>query len=213
MLVGDQIVSLELVRPCNQENLKNSTFDLTIGELFPMGLDGGTKAQSLDEFWLEPSCMLAVRTTERIVLPDNVTGLATLVTSLTHDGLLCLNVGIIDPGYDGHLSAYLVNFSRRPRKICLRNRLFRVLFFEHNPISKLEPWVYPKLEYQAALTNRATNEFSKTFLDFNGITELAEKSAWKIVLESATSKWLPPISLIVAILSLGVAAFSYYKVG
>ena len=134
MIVEQKILDLKLVRPCSESNIKNSTCEVTIGEFFTMGGGDRKKPTGLNEVWIEPSCMVAVRTTERVVLPPNITGLATLVTTLTHEGLLCLNVGVIDPGYDGHLSAFLVNFSRRSRRISLNDRLFRVLFFEHEEL-------------------------------------------------------------------------------
>lgn len=165
------------MRPRSESNIKNSTCDLTIGEFFITGGSDGKIPTGLDEVWIEPSCMVAVWTTERVVLPPNVTGLATLVTTLTHDGLLCLSVGVIDPGYDGHLSAFLLNFSRRSRKISLNDRLFRVLFFEHEELSRCDPWTNPKDEYNKMLSNKSRNEFANTFLDVAGITELAEKSA------------------------------------
>lgn len=208
MIVEQQILDLQLVRPCTKDKLKNSTCDLTIGEFFLMGDEESETLKGLDEVWIEPSCMIAVRTMERVVLPEHVTGLATLVTSLTHDGLLCLNVGVVDPGYDGHLSAFLVNFSRRPRKIALNERLFRVLFFEHTKLTNCQPWVNEKADYQKFLNNKSQNEFATTFLDVAGITELAKKSAWKIVLNGLASRWL---SIVIALISMIIAGLSYFK--
>ncbi|NOE18830.1 hypothetical protein GS634_11930 [Ruegeria atlantica] len=209
MLIDRQIEQLGLVVPCIKENFKNSTYDLTIGEIFPMGTESKESGRGLNEYWLEPSSMVAVRTTEKVVLPSHVTGLATLVTSLTHDGLLCLNVGVIDPGYDGHISAFLVNFSSRPRKIALNHRLLRVLFFTHNTVQKLEPLKNQKATYQSFLKNKASNEFSNTFLDSAGLTELARKSAWKVVLDAFFSKWINVVSVLIAVLSLAVAVITY----
>ncbi|MGR3614611.1 MAG: dCTP deaminase domain-containing protein [Paracoccaceae bacterium] len=162
----------------------------------------------MNEYWLEPSSMVAVRTTERVVLPSHVTGLATLVTSLTHDGLLCLNVGVIDPGYDGHISAFLVNFSSRPRKIALNKRLLRVLFFTHNTVQNLNAWENKKATYQTFLENKASKEFSSTFLDSAGLAELARKSAWKVVLDAFFSRYLNVFCAAIAVLSIAIAYFS-----
>lgn len=210
MLIDRQIERLGLVVPCSTENFKNSTYDLTIGEIFPMGYDEKQRQSGLNEYWVEPSSMVAVRTTEKVVLPSHVTGLATLVTSMTHDGLLCLNVGIIDPGYDGHLSAFLVNFSRRSRKVSLNDRLFRVLFFEHNTVRDPKPWENSKANYQAFLKNKTSNEFSSTFLDVKGIVELSKKSAWKVILDAFFSRGLNVLSAVVAMFSLIVAVVTYF---
>ncbi|WP_093324169.1 dCTP deaminase domain-containing protein [Shimia haliotis] len=202
---------MKLVEPCRKQNFRNSTYDLTIGEIFPMGADYEENTGSLSEFWLEPSAMVAVRTMERVVLPSHVTGLATLKTSLTHDGLLCLNVGVIDPGYDGHLSAFLVNFSRRSRKISLNDHLLRVLFFQHNSVLALESWKNSKGDYQRFLANKSENEFSNTFLDAQGLAELSKKNALKVILDAFFSRWINVVSTVVAFVSLAVAVLSYLK--
>jgi deoxycytidine triphosphate deaminase len=210
MIVEQKILDMKLVQPCTLDNLKNSTCDLTIGDFYIMGEHPEEKIEGLNEVWIEPSSMIAIRTMERVVLPDTVTGMATLVTSLTHEGLLCLNVGIIDPGYDGHLSAFLVNFSRRPRKIALGDRLLRVIFFEHEQLSNCKPWLNPKEDYQRFLGAKASNEFATTFLDVNRITDLAEKSAWKIVLNAVLNRWIAPVSLFIALISMIFAGLSYF---
>lgn len=173
----------------------------------PVSAQGG-----LNSFWLEPSHIATVITTQRLCLPDDVTGLATLVTSLTQKGILCLNVGIIDPCYEGQLSAILLNFSDKPRQIQLNDRLFRVIFFKHNKITgdSLERFEYPKYEYQKDLRQRAKFEFSETFLDVKGLHKLVTVSAWKIVWQSVLTNWLPWIALIVGLLGVifgGIALF------
>jgi deoxycytidine triphosphate deaminase len=211
MIVEQKILDMQLVRPCTEDNLKNSTCDLTIGEFYPMGEQSNEVVKGLNEVWIEPSSMLAVRTKEHVVLPETVTGIATLVTSLTHEGLLCLNVGVVDPGYDGHLSAFLVNFSRRPRKIALNDRLFRVLFFEHDQLTNCKPWINSKDDYHKFLNGKAQNEFATTFLDVDGITALAENSAWKVVLNAVLNRWIAPVSLFIAVISMIIAGISYFE--
>ena len=211
MIIGQKILEMKLIQPSSEENLKNSTCDLTIGEFFPMGGARTLSHISAHEIWIEPSSMVAVRSKEKVVLPSTITGLATLVTSLTQEGLLCLNVGVVDPGYDGHLSAFLVNFSRRPRKIALNDRLFRVIFFEHDEPLKVEPWINTKRDYQNFLQSKAQNEFAESFLDVAGIAELAERSAWQIVLNSVLNRWVAPVSLLIAIVSMVFAALSYWS--
>ncbi|MEJ6397246.1 dCTP deaminase domain-containing protein [Yoonia sp. 208BN28-4] len=211
LIIGQEILERKLVQPCEPHNLKNSTCDLTIGQFYPMGQNRSKGASpSQNDYWVEPGAMVAVRTLERVALPSSVTGLATLVTSLTHEGLLCLNVGVIDPGYDGHLSAFLVNFSRRPRKLSLNDRLFRVLFFEHGEVSELLPLENTKEEYHRFLLGKSENEFATTFLDVAGITKLAEQTAWKIVLNAFFSKWVAPLSLLIALASMIFAALTYF---
>lgn len=214
LIVEDEIASLGLVSPSNHVELKNSTCDLTIGKIIPTGdVDHKLAGESLQEFWLEPSHMVFVVSLQRVSLPRNVTGLATLVTTLTKEGILCLNTGIVDPGYDGHLGATLVNFSSKPRKIALNDRLFRVVFLKHEAISddNFKPYSVKKRDYVLNSVSKSKNEFLETFLDVKGIQELARARAWSIVWSSILTNWLPWIALLVSLAALGFQIFGAEK--
>ena len=143
MIVGNDILTRGLVHGGTVENLKNSTFDLTVGEIIPIGKDkvlARTRARArreepLTTYFLEPREMAWVLSKEEFALPRDVTGLATLRTSFTKQGILALNVGIIDPFFRGPISTALINFSDRPRPIHVGEKFFRVAFFEHTDVT------------------------------------------------------------------------------
>lgn len=205
MIIGDRIREAGIVSPEPSENLKNSTCDLTVGEIIPTG-DQSRKVErrARRSFLLKPSHMVFVVTLQKLTLPRNVTGVATLVTSMTKEGILCLNTGIVDPGYSGHLGATLVNFSTQPRKIYLDQRLFRVIFLEHEdvPDKYFKPYQVSKRDYTFDQVEKAKDEFAETFLDVQGIHRLAKDRAWSIVTQSMLSNWLPWLALLVSVLSL-----------
>ena len=64
---------------------------------------------------MPPQGIVQVVSSERVKVPSTITGLATVKTSLCNEGLLALNIGIIDPGYEGAISSFLLNFSSVPR--------------------------------------------------------------------------------------------------
>jgi deoxycytidine triphosphate deaminase len=105
MIVGDDILTRGLVTGGTVENLKNSTFDLTVGAIIPIGKDAvrtrtrarARREEPLTTYFLEPREMVWVLSKEEFALPKDVTGLATLRTTFTKQGILALNVGIIDP--------------------------------------------------------------------------------------------------------------------
>jgi deoxycytidine triphosphate deaminase len=61
-------------------------------------------------YFLEPREMVWVLSKEEFRMPANVTGLATLRTTFTKQGILALNVGIIDPLFEGPISTALITF-------------------------------------------------------------------------------------------------------
>ncbi len=210
LIVESDIFAAGLVSPVDGENLKNSTFDLTIGEIFPMEaahLSDWPGNSPLDSFYLRPQHMVNVTSLQRLKLPDNVTGIATLVTTLTSKGILCLNVGVIDPGYDGRLSATLVNFSNRDRKIEIGDRLFRVLFFKHAAIKNLKPAKIENIDHSRKVWHRSRDEYYETFLNVKGIHEEARKEAWSIVFSTFLTKYFP---VLISIFSLFVALIGVY---
>ncbi|WP_210527157.1 dCTP deaminase domain-containing protein [Rubellimicrobium arenae] len=198
LVVESQVEERGLVSPASQIQTKNSTCDLTVGRIFPAGPDSVEWSNDSDEIWLKPSHMVSVVTSQRLSLPADVTGLATLVTSLTQEGILCLNVGVVDPGYDGPLGATLVNFSNKERRIYVGQRLFRVLFIQHSPIKKLEPFVQHPTTYGYKVAQRSRNQFSETFLDVKSLRRAAEDHAWRVVLGSIMRNWVPLLAIILA---------------
>jgi deoxycytidine triphosphate deaminase len=86
MIVGNDILTRGLVVGGTPQNLKNSTYDLTVGEIIPIGKDAmraRIRARARGEHppgthYLEPREMVWVLSAEEFRMPNNVTGLATL---------------------------------------------------------------------------------------------------------------------------------------
>lgn len=168
MITGDEILSRNLIKEHDKSSLKHSTYDLTIGHIIPVGKDAAkSKDKSLSSYWVEPREMVWVLSKEEFDMPANVTGIATLRTTLTKAGILALNIGIVDPMFKGPISTALINFSDRPRRIDLGDKFFRVVFFEHNDVSKFhyrdENTV--RAEYIKDIEKSSYADFSKNFLN------------------------------------------------
>lgn len=209
LLVEDQITDANLISPDNQVQLRNSTCDLPIGNIFPTGIKTMGRGEDKSVFWLKPNHMVYVVSQQRVTLPDNVTGLASLVTTLTKEGILCLNTGIIDAGYDGHIGATLVNFSNKERPIKLNDRLFRVLFFQHAKLENCEHIRIEKADYLAGSKQKNSDEFNETFLDVFGLLKQAEASAWRVVWDTSTMKIVPWLALGVGALGVVLGILAY----
>lgn len=103
-----------------------SSVDLTIGTILnSKGSDLGPECS------LEPGEMVFVTSKEVFTLPANVTGFVSCKTSLTHDGVWAITVGIVDPCYVGPIATTLVNFGANARALTRDMPFLRVAFFEH----------------------------------------------------------------------------------
>lgn len=99
-----------------------------MGQIFPVEsklLSG----EAIHKYFLQPLEMVWILSKEEFAMPSTATGLAALRTSFTKDGVLALNVGIIDPLFHGPISTALINFSDRPRRIDVGDKFFESHFF------------------------------------------------------------------------------------
>ncbi len=166
MIVGKQILERELVLFGEEKQLKNSTYDLRIGRIFRIG-NNAHKDDFLTEHYLKPREMVWVLSEEEFRMPETVTGLATLRTTYTRQGILAINVGIIDPLFEGPISTALINFSDRPRRVQVGEPFFRIAFFEHDDIREFhrKDERVDRDRYISDLELQCHSDFDESFLN------------------------------------------------
>jgi dUTPase len=182
-----------------------SSIDLTIGEI----IDGEGKMAS-DPFILKPGEIVQVVSAEVFKLPGYVTGHVTYKTTLTHQGIWALTVGIVDPGWTGPLTTTLLNFSKVCYPIHRGDEFLRVSFFEHAPVHRDHMRRAPPLrEYVKKQQKAAASLFPKTFLDRESIAAMASHS----VMNSLRTEGLAWVALIAIVLAVAqyVADFGSYS--
>jgi deoxycytidine triphosphate deaminase len=127
ILTAESITRRELVVNPNAEGVRDTTYDATVGEIVQDG-----KTVEGDSYVLPARGIVWVVSAEKFNLPKDVTGLATLRTTWTHNGILALNVGIVDPGWNSHLATAVVNFSNGDFVINRGQAFLRIIFFGHS---------------------------------------------------------------------------------
>ncbi len=128
--------------------------------------------------------MVWVLSKEEFAMPNNVTGLATLRTTFTKQEILALNVGIIDPFFQGPISTALINFSDRPRRIEVGDRFFRVAFFEHVDVTAFHAHdeSLERSTYIKELETVSFSDFAPSFLNIPTFDdEYYRKKFWSII--------------------------------
>ncbi|MGY3134578.1 deoxycytidine triphosphate deaminase [Bradyrhizobium sp. USDA 4501] len=203
MIVGQHILDRKLVVGGSASNLKNSTFDLTVGEIVPIGkkaIKERRKKQPPSSYYLEPREMVWVLSREEFNMPPDVTGMATLRTAFTKQGILALNVGIIDPFFRGPISTALINFSDRPRRISVGDKFFRIAFFEHDDVSQyhVRDENVDRAAYVRNLEEISYSDFSPNFLNIPKFDdEFYFQKFWSIIVYGLTRNWKVSIPLLV----------------
>jgi len=204
MIVGKSILDRGLVTGGGTSNLKNSTYDLTVGEIVPIGKRAMKERQRNPtlSYFLDPREMVWVLSKEEFNIPATVTGLATLRTTFTKQGILALNVGIIDPFFQGPISTALINFSDQPRRIAVGDKFFRVAFFEHEDVTPHHPSTesVSRAEYIKQLEIISYSEFSRSFLNIPQFdNEYYSKQFYSVIFYGMTKNWKRTGLLILAI--------------
>lgn len=108
MILSDKEIKEEkLILDEDESNYRATSYDVSIGKIIT------TEGKVEEEFIIKPQGIVEVISKERVKLPKYITGYAMVKTSLCNEGILPLNIGIIDPGWEGPLSATLLNFSKK----------------------------------------------------------------------------------------------------
>jgi deoxycytidine triphosphate deaminase len=164
ILTSNEIEALGIVQNRVLHGVRSTTYDATVGEI----ILGGTTLEG-DSYVLPPRGMVWVVSREKFSLPTDITGLATLRTSWTHDGILALNVGVVDPGWSGQLAAAIVNFSSGDFVVKRGNGFLRVLFIRHVATNSKQQETTQK-EYLSHILDKSAR-IPSTFLDLKSLSD------------------------------------------
>ena len=173
LLNKQEILARKLITDSAPNRFRNASYDLEIGRI--IDVDG----HILKEAVLEPQGMVRVISREKVKLPGDISGCAHVKTSLTDQGILATNIGIVDPDYKGFLSSTLINVGKTRHPLAVGDVFLRLVFhgvkmpqdFKEEPAASDE--AYLKEKKRLALTS-----FSKTFLN---IEETAKTAAREVV--------------------------------
>lgn len=130
LLNGREISSRGLVRNCRQERFRASSYDVSVGQIID------AKGETHGSYKMEPQGMAIVISRERLALPTDISGYAIPKTGLCNDGVLTLSTGIIDPGYEGHVSSMLINFGSVPYFFKEGDAFLRITFHQLRSVSQ-----------------------------------------------------------------------------
>lgn len=213
MLNRDEITARGLIAEEFDANcLHDAGYDLRI-EMIISRNDEGKANCCGDAVDVLPQGIVAVTSKERVKLPLNVCAYASVKTSLCRDGILAINIGIIDPGWDGPISSLLLNFGKRMHQL-RKNQLFLRLTF-HPIAPPRSATLRPPIDrdaYKAEIFNKYDDWLAGSFMNFSKALDEAKKSyasELREELKTVALKHIPAIAATVAFLALFLAILTF----
>jgi deoxycytidine triphosphate deaminase len=174
MLSGEQIKRKALIQQDRPDGYRAASYDLAVGSIIPplsramTSTEAIPAVKSVDGVIIPPQGMVEVISQERVQLPDNIAGYATVKTGLCEKGILAINIGIIDPLYNGLISSTLINFGKSEFNLKQGEAFLRLTFFEYTPSEKVAK---PALKTDQAYMNdkeaKVLQHLSRTFLNLD----------------------------------------------
>jgi dUTPase len=202
LLTGNEIKTLGLISEPSDDGYRGASYDVHIGSI----IIPGELAEGPATYRLDPQGVVEVISREHVTLPNNLAGYAMVKTSLCDDGILALNIGIIDPLWKGPVSTTLLNFSNRPYALSRGQVFLRLTFHRCGDVVPAQPQALTTSDYRVKKQQKAL-EFGSTFLNLEeNIERISGKIFWKYV---AWAALVIAVTTIVSSFAIGLVAMVF----
>ncbi|MGO9518829.1 MAG: dCTP deaminase domain-containing protein [Candidatus Korobacteraceae bacterium] len=198
LLSGEEIKSLKLVEDSTDENLyRASTYDLSIGDIIPAGPASGSS-----DYNLPPGGTIRVVSKELLKLPNDITGHALLKNELCRKGVVAINIGVIDPGFQGPLSSILINFGRGDFVVKQGAPFLRISFHRCPASPKADKSAkYNRHQYVSNVKDEVAAYMAPTFLNMEATAKKAAETAF-VSFKEALVVWATLVAVLLALLAI-----------
>jgi len=178
-----------------------------VGQIIKIGKIINHKGRAVDSLVLEPQGIAHLISEEDVNLPPDICALAHVLTRKCNQGLLTLNIGVVDPGWEGKISTSVLNFSSEKRLLTKGDSFMRLTFHRvqmepgsEGVRSELSPRILSD-SYQRDVSSRAVDCFGKHFLNIQQLVGHASKKE-NARLRDAMLRYLPIAAFSLAFFAL-----------
>ncbi len=198
LLSGEEIKTGALVEQGEEKLFRASTYDLSVGDIIPSG--AGISGDS--KYSLPPGGMVRVVSKESLKLPDTVTGHVLLKNELCTRGVLAINIGVVDPGFEGPISSTLINFGREACVVEKGTPFLRVSFHRcpQSPKAKASA-KYDRETYLKRVKQEVLAYSGPTFLNMDAMTAKAAEKAF-VSFKEGLVLWATLVAVLLALLAI-----------
>jgi deoxycytidine triphosphate deaminase len=208
MLLGKSEIDREkLLNFTKEQYFRDASYDLTIDTIFDLNT-----YNKKDRFVLEPGGMVLAFSTEVFNLPSDILGITTVKNSLSNDGIMAVNIGLVDPKYIGPISCILINFGKANKIIIKEDTFLRMSFqripnVERTQIEKSDEELYQiKESYINDKILASSKKLGNTFLSLNSFSKnILEKT--KVTIFKEILKQIGYIAFLVTIITWGISQY------
>ncbi|WP_355506852.1 hypothetical protein RZV16_03375 [Xanthomonas cannabis] len=175
-----------------------------VGQLIRIGRIITSKGEAVESLVLEPQGIAHLISAENVKLPSNVCAFAHVLTRKCNEGLLTLNIGVIDPGWDNKLSSPILNFSSENRLLAVGQEFIRITFHKLEGDCPAEVVTYHNVtenDYVTGIKERSVSGFGKHFLNIRKLVGQASKKE-NAQLRDALLRYLPIAAFSLAVFAL-----------
>ena len=167
VLNSDQILAMGLIsQGMNISSLRDCGYDLTISTLLGK-TDAGSIEENTDDFDLNPQGIALAVSEEILKLPENVCAHVLVKTSLCREGILAINIGVVDPGWQGPISSILLNFGKSAYRLKKGEAFLRLTFHTlEKPAQPGSRTVVDRARYTEDVRRKFDKRLSDSFMDF-----------------------------------------------
>lgn len=167
-----EIKAKKIIQKQRIENYGNASYDLCIGKI--ISSDGVIHD---DRFVLKPQHIAIAVSFEELDMKVDVLGFATIKTSLSQRGLMAINIGLIDPDYEGPISSVLLNFGKQDFILKPHQQFLRLTFQKFKSLGDKDfTKRFKKTKsYDQYVDARAEEALNKLDTTFSGIDSVLDK--------------------------------------
>jgi hypothetical protein len=116
-------------------------------------------------------------TREFVKMPSTLCASYTPLNRLASSGVMLLNSAIVEPGYEGPLSCFVLNFSSKEIHLSPNDPIAKIVFHEISDTpAQMKSQAITSAEYEVELA-KAAMKFTPSFMDVAGVEERAVAKA------------------------------------
>jgi len=207
LLNKDEIEASNLiVEGFSKDSLRPAGYDLRVQTL--ISKRDGKSEKSEDDCDVSPQGIVLAMSQEVVKLPPGICAFASVKTTLCREGVMAINVGLIDPGWEGPISSVLLNFGKDPYRLKSGEAFLRLTFHRVTvPANFIPPPARSRATYELEVRQRFDKRLAESYMDFDtAASKGSEKYARDI--RGALIKYVPLCALMLA----GLTFFLNYAV-
>ena len=183
----DSILKGELIINGNIDRVQQCSYSFVSGRIFMAGYEmppsDFTVMEGIKEVIVRPGEMVWISTLEQVKIPKDLAGFWWQTNSLSREGLMLINMSMVEPGYQGNLACLFVNFGNKvilihPETVIAKLVFTEISGFVENPV-EYSPTLQ---EYDGKLRKLSVNQ-PKTFLQIGDIKKNIDSSKDEAILE------------------------------